>query len=354
MVFVIAMVSCKKDTLEIPEGNDPVFNVSGTFGGESIGLVAGDNNAYMHTMTAEEFGVQVYSGELSDEQTSVEIGIYSGNVDNGNVEFLGQLPEYLALSSANEGELLRLSKAVLSTQLNSQEIDKINWYVDDVFVGVDEVEIHQPGKFNVCAEIKFLSGDTATLCNEVIVGYQINGDCWIDFNVNNYTISAYPRASESGPPVSGVQWTLDGSLDLGSSIDSLNYQLSDSLVHTLTAQIELSNGVKRTRSVLASKSSTALSCNDFSIFERQVTNTYIQDFKVRVKVKKNGKSYCSECADNADSYFQLTGYDYYGVNAEGKDVYKVSGAIVANLWEEGTVETILPLNLEMQFGIEIP
>src|SRR5690606_14714908 len=93
MYFFIGLVcivasSCKKDVIEIPESNTPIFRVEGTMDGESFELIAGDDNVYMHTMTFEENGVSVFSGKIGGDDLSIEIGVYDGNID-----FVSKTPE---------------------------------------------------------------------------------------------------------------------------------------------------------------------------------------------------------------------------------------------------------------------
>ena len=80
-LIMISLASCKKDEVVLPESNDPIFRVDGTFDGQNFSLIAGDNNAYMHTMTEIVNGVEVFSGNLSNGDFSVEMGVYNGLVD---------------------------------------------------------------------------------------------------------------------------------------------------------------------------------------------------------------------------------------------------------------------------------
>jgi len=80
-IGIILLTSCTKNKIEIPESNDPVFTLEGTFEGDSISLIAGDNNAFMHTMTYNENGVNLYSGQITDGNFSVKLGVYDGYLD---------------------------------------------------------------------------------------------------------------------------------------------------------------------------------------------------------------------------------------------------------------------------------
>ena len=70
-----------QDKIEIPESNEPVFRVYGTFDGDSLNLIAGDDGAYMHTMTKVENGVNIFTGIISNETMSFEVGVFDGNLD---------------------------------------------------------------------------------------------------------------------------------------------------------------------------------------------------------------------------------------------------------------------------------
>ncbi len=86
-IILLALTSCKKNKVEIPESNDPVFRADGTFGSNTFSIIAGDDDVYMHTMTMLEQNVEVVSGKIANNEFGIEIGIYNGFIDQPNHQF---------------------------------------------------------------------------------------------------------------------------------------------------------------------------------------------------------------------------------------------------------------------------
>ena len=72
----LALNSCKKHVPDMPESNNPVFRVDGTFDGVDFTMIAGDDNAYMHTSSEIENRVHLFQGDLSDGVNSIQLEIY--------------------------------------------------------------------------------------------------------------------------------------------------------------------------------------------------------------------------------------------------------------------------------------
>ena len=201
-LFLVA--SCKKDKIEIPEENEPVFTVTGNFGGESLNLVAGDNGAYMHTMTKVENGVNVFSGIISNETMSFEVGVFDGNLDvvSSGVPSTNIAPIYSSVSSI---PLAILSKNVFQ---NSTLINYIRWFVDDIDRGVNDVSIYAAGVYDVCAEVHFQDGTQKTLCNDIIIGYNHNATYEVQTSLigNGIVKSSIENPSDV---ITAVEWYLN-------------------------------------------------------------------------------------------------------------------------------------------------
>lgn len=76
-VCVATIVSCKKTPLpNVPEGNQPLYSLNGTMGGEGFEWNLGEDNVTMDIGTAELNGVKTYYGEmhsvLNDEKFRIE------------------------------------------------------------------------------------------------------------------------------------------------------------------------------------------------------------------------------------------------------------------------------------------
>ena len=146
-LIIISLASCKKEEVVLPESNDPVFRVDGSFDGQNFSLVAGDNNAYMHTMTEIVNGVEVFSGNLSNGDFSVEMGVYNGLIDMPSSQVVLELVDLNPNFSMNSAQgLMFLSKNMLVSP-SGQYIEQIFWYIDGVFAGVNDVVIYDPGKW---------------------------------------------------------------------------------------------------------------------------------------------------------------------------------------------------------------
>lgn len=347
-VGLLILGSCSKETIELPVSNDPVFILDGTLSGEDFHLVAGDNNAYMHTNSEMINGVQLYSGDLSDGNFSVELGIFDGLVDKPGHVTIDELQNLTpTFAKRSEAPLVVLSKYMLG---NNQNIQSIDWYINNSLAGAEEAIIREPGKYDVCAFITFNNGQFKSLCDEIIVGYKRSANCSIDFDVQQGVVVANV-VNSVGSTITDVIWSLDEVVVAGNGT-VLNSQLT-SEVHTLRAEVHFNNGVVRTRTVLVDGSGGNNSVNDFSVLE--TTSTYSgpnQDFNIRLHIKANGKTYLSEYADNKNSTLLITGIEYYGKNDADKDVYKVSGVVDAVVMET-TTEKMVSITFSTVFGVEI-
>lgn len=342
---LLFMVSCKKGKIEIPESNEPVFRVSGTFDGESFDLVAGDDGAYMHTMTKVENGVNIFSGTISNETIGFEVGVFDGNLDvqDGPVPSANIAPIY---SSVSIIPLATLSKNVFQ---NASVINYIQWFVDDVDRGSSDVPIYEAGVYDVCAEVHFQDGSQKTLCNEIIIGFNHNAtfDLQTTLMGNGIVKTTIENVSNQ---VLSVEWYLNDVLTQTTSI--FEQYLADT-PQKLTAKIYFQNGTVKSKSILVNGYYSQKNIEDFTVFEVQSEGFTSSDFNIRVNITKNGELYRSDMANNTSSSVQITDITYFGLNSAGKNVYKVSGIIDC---KERKVGTSIDANLSVNFvfGIEIP
>jgi hypothetical protein len=351
-VGLLALTSCNKDVVEIPESNDPVFRTMGTLGTDPFEIVAGDNGAYMFTMTEVQNGVDVFSGKISDGNFSIELGIYDGMIDKPSHEAVETIMNVISpeFSQVTGAPLVTLSKDELATMAGSQYVDQIVWSIDGIYEDLNEVVITEPGKYHVCADVTFLDGATASICNEVIAGYNLGANFMIDFSVGLQGLVT-ASVDNMGNAMQQVKWFVDEN-QVGSD-DHLETEILSGY-HIITAEVQFENGVVRRKSVLVDGSNQQHTVNDFTIFEYQASTTVKpRDFNIRLFVEKNGKKYTTETAKNEDAYLLITGLEYYGKNDAGMDVYKVSADIKAQVREVGTSNTI-PMSFTTVFGIEIP
>ena len=345
MFGLFVMASCKNDPIEIPESNEPVFSVSGTFDGEPLNLIAGNDGAYMYTMTKVENGVNVFSGIISNESMSFEVGVFDGNLDvqNSGVPSTNIAPIY---SSVSIVPLVTLSK---NSFQNVSTINYIKWFVDGVDRGSNDVALYEAGVFNVCAEVHFQDGSQNTLCNEIIIGFNHNATSEFEtVLIGNGVV----KASIVNPTnaVSSVEWYLNDVLL--QTTDTFEYYLP-ATPQKLTAKIRFDNGTVKTKSMLVNGYNIQKNIEDFSVFETQSEEFTSRDFNIRVIINQGNDVYRSDMANNVSSSVQITEIKYFGLNTEGKNVYKISGIINC---KERKIGTSIDANLGVNFvfGIEIP
>lgn len=349
-LFSVLLTACKKEEIIIPESNDPVFKASGTLNGEPFEIVAGDNGAYMYTMTLEEKGVDVFTGRISDGQFELEMGIYDGHIDQPGHVTVNDLYNFTPqFASDVEVPMLILSRELLSTLPQSQFIETINWQIDGEWIGEDDAIISTPGVYEVCAEIRFFGGFEQQLCNEVIVGYERHGNCSIDFSVMQQG-SLIATANSTGSAVQSVRWFLNN--EWISDQAELFYNLPADF-SVLSAEITLENGVKRIRRVLVNGTHNYLTSNDFSVFESNTpVGVALRDLNFKIIVRQNGITYNSMACDNSNSTIAITQVDYYGLNDQGNPVYKFKGLVDAKVKNMST-QDVVPITFTTSFGVEI-
>jgi hypothetical protein len=349
MATVFFLMGCSKDAFEIPEENAPVFEVHGTLGNEAFDLVAGDDDAYMHTSTKIHNGVRVFTGELSNSETSVELGIFDGNIDIPNATPEIDIANVILEFAQRPADPLTVLTVESITP--NQAASSVEWYINGTFAGTGEVPIYEPGKYNICAFVTFAgSGQTRELCDEIILGYSRNANCTISYNASQGYVMA--DLNVTGDTVETVEWFLDGS-SLGSG-PYAQFQTVFGQVHKLTAHATFANGVVREKTCLIDGSNLSQTISDFTVFEISSTQSLVpQDYKVRMTIRNNGKTYHSVFAENEGSSITLLQLEQYEDNANGNSVYKAQLQIQAVVMEMST-EKMIPVNFITTLGIEIP
>lgn len=349
-VVMLTLGSCTKEVINLPEPNDPVFTLNGTMAGIEFNLIAGDDNAFMHTGSEMVNGVNLFSGELSNGEFSLELGIFDGMVDKpGHItvdEIQNSVPTFASHSSQ---PLVVLSKSMLGS---SQVITRVDWYINNTFAGTNEVEIREPGKYSVCAFITFANGDSNNLCEDIIVGYERNANFSIQyaFQVGQQggAISANILAVDAG--VESVEWFVDD-VSMGSNL-TFDTVLEPQSTR-VKAIVHFDNGTVREKMVIIDGYNNVYSAKSFSVMEMSSSyQSQNQDFNVRLIIKSNDKTYLSEYANNKNSSLVISGVEFYGKNTEGNDVYKVSGVVSAVVMESVT-EKMVSVNFATVFGVEI-
>lgn len=345
LLTVLLISSCKKQEVEDPiTGNQPVFTAMGTIGTDEFSVSAGQNNFYMHTESSVVNGVDFFSGRLSDGNFELELGIYDGNLDLPANQFAQNLPSGLFFAVNQTMPLVTLSKDLFP---NASLIQDISWFIDGVFAGTGNVPIKSPGKYNVTAEVTFNDNSTASLTNEMILGYTKHATCQLrHFLTPNGNLQVWME--ENDVPITSVKWFIDN--EYQNSDPKLNSTL-DQQNHTIKAEITFQNGVVRTKSILVDGSLEGKFIDDFSVFENG-SSSIIQDFNAVITLRKDGKEYASASTNNQSAVIEVISVDYFGTNTAGKAVVMIRAIISCNLKEISSGD-VFPFQCETNFGVEI-
>lgn len=333
--------SCsKKDLPEIPYENSPVFNVTGTINNSAIDLHAGENNAFMLAKLEEFNGIPLFTGQLSNGETSMIIHIYDANTDiptlSGN--FI-EKQNYVISEQYGSTPLLKISIDDFS---NSSEIEHIIWTIEGVQQTSSTLMIYEPGKYNICAELVFTNGEEAKTCNSIIVGYKNNADFSINWDIiQNYTISAFVESPSN--TIKTVKWFVDDVLQSDSIELTLN-NISERF--TLKAEVEFQNGVVSKREVFINKSLSYYNIEDFTLIGQKTALKW--DTSVSFSIINEGKIYQS--INDVNSSFIINDISDYGTNADGTKVKLLKGQL-NSLFSNQTTGAIVNGSFQIEIGI---
>lgn len=347
VALVVIISACKKHEIVPPPGSStPVFTAVGTFGTQQIELRAGDANVVMTTESALLNGVDFFKGILGNEEFKLEIGLFGGDVDiqNPPVPTFSNQSAILFGNLSQQSPLYSVKKDSLP---NSNFISQIEWEVDGVLQPVlNDLSILNPGKYQVCAHIKFTDNTETTLCNEVIVGFKPNAVFDLEFVLGqDHNLMAWIDP-ELGV-VQSVKWFQNGILV--SNLNQLNMYIEDDS-HLIQAEVLFTNGVRSLRGVIVDADLTGKNIFDFSKFSDVYPLEW--DFKAKLKVIKNNIEYFSHTTPNDESKIVVENVQYFGLNTSGKPVYILKGHLNVNL-KSNIAPTIIPLDLDVSFGISL-
>ena len=295
-------------------------------------------------MTKEQNGVEIFSGNLNDGSFGIELGIYDGMSGKPMRASQENIPSSFNFSRVGSAPLCVLSKDELP---NAQIIDYVIWNVDGA-VGQNYLNIINPGRYDVCAEIHFNSGEIQTLCSDMIIGYDRSANASIKhfLNQNGY-MNAWLDSQVYG--IEKAKWFLNGA-EMASDVE-FGTQLNDS-IYDLKAEVSFLNGAVRRKTMIVDGTLSGNFVNDMTFFEEEISVPVARDFNVRIRLTQDGVTYDSEYANNSQSTMTIEDFDYYGVNSEGNPVYKVMATINANLADaQGVTKAV---QFSTSFGLEFP
>lgn len=339
---ILLAYGCTKDEITPePPSNDPIFRSVGSIDGHEIELEAGEGNTYMYTDVVNVNGVDQYKGALLNGNTEFKITISDGMLDipDLNTDIIGSaIP--IAQNTSNE-VLATLSKNIFS---NAQEIDELVWTIDGETQTSNEITIHQPGEYDICADVVFLDGTTGSACNKYLIGYQKNVNAVVKYIVgqNNQIISFVESPNNE---ISSIEWYRNDVL----ISEDFNYKdsISGLLSYSLKAKVEFMNGSYREREIWVNRLNTNKKIEDLSNIENQSSLSW--DHKATVEIDHNGEKYISSPGSQPQQIIVTNSFDY-GTNDDGQLVTFIEGTLNATFLKVSTQDTVNG-SFDIRFGI---
>lgn len=344
ILSLLALVSCKKEKLpELPDSNSPVFSIEGSIDGQSIYVIAGENDYFMHSKEFMFNNITQWKGSLANEENSFEIILSDGFVDVPNSSYDITQLDYLSITEMPGAPLLVLDKNNLS---NSEFIQSIKWIVNgEAHTIQGPLVIYEPGKYIICAEVTFNNQLQATNCSEVILGYDKNAKGTLKYVLGqNNTLVAFFDTPEY--EIDYVEWFINNSMVSTNKVN-LSTGLSENSCH-LKAIVHYVNGVIRTRTAFVNKAYPQHYIQDLTAFEDQ--NSMSWDFKLRLNISYNGQNYKGISTTTTDTQLHIQSIQEYGYNESGEKVLLVKGTLNAPMFHVES-ETVVNANLSLSFAL---
>jgi hypothetical protein len=336
--------SCDKDIIEDPKPDEkPVFKIEGMLGSEAFSATAGDDGSLMSTFIDQFHHVDLYTGKIANDELEFELGFFNGNIDMDQTSIMDALNQGILFAKLPQTPLLSISKDQLP---NSSLISSINWTIDGQYASQNTVTFIEPGKYNVGADVHFYDGTSATISNDMIIGYHRNVACQLrHFLGQNGHLQVW--VDEYTQDISNVKWYMNGNLvSTNNKLDTIVSEYG----YSVKAEINFVNGTKRTRTIWVDGSLNGKFIDDFASFESN-SSTIEWDYNSKLTIKKDGNTYTTLSANNQLSEFEVLAVDYYSTSSQGKPIYKIVGNIdcfVKNV----TTNEVLPLQATITFAVE--
>lgn len=340
------MVSCKKKAIkELPTENSPVFIAKGTFMNETFEINAGDNGNIMNTYTENINGIKKFTGKIGNSDFNIEMGMYNGNNDFITINESIIFPTSMLGAFNINTPLIKLDKERF---YNSNEIENINWYIDNEFKGEDFVNIYQPGNYKVKAQVTFFNGEIKEIVNNILVGYDKNVNFSINhLYMNNENIKFW--LNDVNGTILNITWKNNGIIVSNQESFYLHPSENDNFI---TAEVLFTNGILKKWNFYCNKNNPNLFISDFSFFEKLPYNKLKWDYKFLVIINKNNQTYRSDFYANKDFTITPSNISYYGKNDTDNSVYKIDALVSCDVQNIST-EEIEHIEFNTKFGIEI-
>lgn len=323
---------------ELVESNDPVFMVKGKIGQEDIKIVAGDDNQYMYTGFSERNGVDLFYGDISNENSSFKLSIHDGNLDNEHLELITNKPQFRFTRNAVQPTF----QYAIDSFANSVKIAAIDWYVDGDYYSSNSITLYDHGLFNICAEVTYEDGEVAKLCNDVILGYEKHA---IGQPVHIVGSTGRLRVfNNTVYPIDNVEWYINGTL-FSDAVELSTSAFTGRV--PITVIVKYSNGVERTKSIIVDFDLEGKFIQDFSFAEN--TNPLNNDYSIDLRFNINGETWISNIPENDSTFIDINKYMKYKNNVDGIPVSIAEGVINCKL-KRLSDGMIRDAELEMTFG----
>lgn len=266
LLYIICLAflfsACKKDKLpEIPDSNTPVFLATGEINGTPFEFIAGENLTQMTEDIKMINGVNYFSAHLGNEQEKVMLTMADGDLDlivkNWNFENVS------SIDLLTDFEVPLFSMGVFDFY-NSQMITNIDWEVNGNPVNGEKIDFIEPGRYDVCGNFSFLGGTYATVCNELIIGFNRTTEAQLIAEpVQNASFRLELDLDEGD--LSGAKWFVNDSLF---STDLAPYFTAVDEHNIIRCEYITSNGGKRAKSIYLNRDNSEVYVQDFGYFER--------------------------------------------------------------------------------------
>jgi hypothetical protein len=323
LLFAMLQTACKREVIPMPLTNLPVFGIEGVFFADTFKLIAGEDQVVMTPKLIEMDGIKVYSGKIGNETTYFQMDIYNGNIDfQKQPKFDINELNSLTFAPYNKGILWSISKSDFP---NSSSIAQIKWFVDGLEQQqLDKLEIYKPGKFEICAKVRFQDQSESTLCRTVVVGFKKNANFKMNYEISDSSrmISTVSTTDE----ISKVNWYLNEVLVSKSASIDTNLSFGK---YELRSEVFFQNGVVQNRAALVDVSLNRNDVPDFSsiAFENQV----FWDSKVVITYVRNGVNYSSFNEYNEEKSISIEDLVLYSIDSSGVPIFFIKGNFLVNL-----------------------
>lgn len=336
--------SCKKQSIDpLPSENTPVFTINGKLGDETIHYAAGDDGIVMNSGIETRNGVKYAFGEFSNGSMQFKLGAFASHVTIPNANqgafaigdtfYFGQKPTE---------SLAYLSSTLLS---NSSKINHIDWYVDNVLMNNEHVNLYEPGMYDVCGVFTFDNNQTETLCNRMLIGFEND----VDFSVRHFLsenseLNLWLEGNKEG--IDSVQWFID---DVYQWTGQTCTKVIGQERKVVSAHVYYHNGANLKRNILVDGTFNGHFIEDFSAFV-STSNNLKWDKAVGLEINRNGKGYSTFNVSNYKGSFILNNVEYYIHPVTNEPMMRITVTIDAQLKSQST-EEVIAADLKVIFGL---